>query len=121
MTTVNGSYSHSYSCCCGASIWGVVGVLFPWGGRLVLPFLVLLLLLFLYVYVCAYVCVCDLCNCHSYCCFYLYFCFVVKILKRKKKILKKVIAYITKLKSILFFDDFSYFKFMHLDAKEGAR
>ena len=44
-TTVGGSYSLTIAV--GASVWGVVGVLFPWGGRLVLPFLLLLILLLL--------------------------------------------------------------------------
>ena len=47
-TAVDGPYS--FTVAVGASIWGVVGVLIPWGGRLVLLFL--LLLLFFFVCVC---------------------------------------------------------------------
>ena len=85
----------------GATVWGVVGVLFSWGGMLVLSFLLLLF--------CYYVCSCvlttviliidlcknfrelilALCNCYSYCCFLLYFCVFVKIINMKKNIKKK--------------------------------
>ena len=37
-TTVDGSYS--LTVVVGVSVWGVVGVVIPWGGRLVLPFCV---------------------------------------------------------------------------------
>ena len=65
------------------SVWDVVEVFIPWGGRLVLPFL---LLLFLCVsFLSTTVLITDLCNCYSYCCFYMFFfCIVVKILIRKK-------------------------------------
>ena len=67
-TTVDGSYS--LTVVVGVSVWGVVGVVIPWGGRLVLPFCVC---------VCVCVCVCsnnsrlNLCNCYSYCCFLMVF------------------------------------------------
>ena len=88
MTAIDGSYSLTVAV--GASVWGVVGVLIPWGGRLVLPFFIIIIIL------CVCVCVLttavliiDLCNCYSYCCFICFFCIVGKILKRKKKIVLK--------------------------------
>ena len=71
MTTFDGSYSLTVAV--GASVWGVAGVLIPWGGRLVLPYYY-----YYYYYYYYFVCVCvlttadliiDLCNCYSYCCF----------------------------------------------------
>ena len=98
-TTVDRSYSLTVAV--GASFLGVVGVLIPWGGRFVLPFLLLLLLLLLLLVLLTFVCVCvcvlvcvlttadliiDLCNCCLCNCF---FCVIAKILNRKKKLLKK--------------------------------
>ena len=86
-TTVDGSYPLTVAVM--ASVWSVVGVLIPWGGRIVLPFIIIVVILCMYVCVCVCVCVLttavlilDLCDCYCSCCF---FCVIVKILKIKKK------------------------------------
>ena len=54
-TTVDGSYSLTVTA--GTSIWGIVGVIFPWGGKLVLSLLLLLLFYYYhYHYYCHYHC-----------------------------------------------------------------
>ena len=76
-TVVDGSYSLTVAVV--AYVWGVVGVLIPWGGTLVLPFFIIIIF-FVCVCVCVCVCACvcvltttvliiDLCNCYFYCCF----------------------------------------------------
>ena len=65
---VDGPYSLTVAV--GVSVWGVVGVLFPWGGRLVLPFIIIIIIIIIIIDI--GVCVLttadlitDLCNCYS--------------------------------------------------------
>ena len=51
-TAVDGSYSLTVAV--EVSVWGVVGVLIPWGRRMVLPFFIII------IFLCVYVCVCVL-------------------------------------------------------------
>ena len=41
-TAVDGYYCLTVAV--GASVWGVVGVLIPWGGRLALPFFIIIII-----------------------------------------------------------------------------
>ena len=55
-TTLDGSYS--LTVVVGVSVWGVVGVVIPWGGRLVLPFFIIIIIIIIDICVCVCVCVC---------------------------------------------------------------